>query len=58
MVPYLIFLKGCVISLARLPLVNKTKQKVFSYEKRVFGQKFTRKAKNGFECLKLDFCNC
>ena len=36
-----------------LKLPRETKQKVFSLVNIIFGQKFTRNAKNGFECLKL-----
>ena len=46
-----IFLKGSVISLEKVALGNKTN--FFFLVHRVFGQKFTRNAKNGFEYLKL-----
>jgi hypothetical protein len=34
-------------------IAEERKQKVFSHVNRVLGQKFTRNAKNGFECFKL-----
>jgi hypothetical protein len=46
-----IFLKGSVISIAKVVKENKAKSVSNVY--RVFGQKFTKNAKNGFECLKL-----
>ena len=51
MILLLIFFKGSVISLA---WDSPSKQKIFFYFMWIsFGQKFTRKAKNGSECWEL-----
>ena len=52
-----IFLKGSVISLVYIKVALGNKTKMGSLVNRIFGQKFTRNAKNFCFACKCNFCN-